>query len=107
MTVRYRLDALSGLLGRYYAVFRHAWRHRKAMGGGLFHAQEAEFLPAALSLQERPVSATARLTAGPLWAKWTSLLTGWERWCPGSVPKPLLQWMWPVCAPCMSKKGSR
>jgi hemolysin D len=56
------------LLGRYKLVFRHFWKIRHSLGGGIFNEQEAEFLPAALSLQERPASATARLTGRLLMA---------------------------------------
>jgi hemolysin D len=57
------LEGLIGLLGRYRRVFQHYWKIRKDLDGGLFTEDEAEFLPAALSLQERPVSPTSRLTA--------------------------------------------
>lgn len=62
MSARHRLGAWVALWQHYRAVFAHAWKERKAMGGGLLSVDEAEFLPAALSLQERPLSATARWT---------------------------------------------
>jgi len=68
MSVRHRLAAWRDLLGHYRRTFAYFWTQRKALGGGLYNEQEAEFLPAALSLQERPVSASARLTAGLLMA---------------------------------------
>jgi hemolysin D len=40
----------------------HFWKRRHDLGGGVFEEQEAEFLPAALSLQEMPVSSTATTT---------------------------------------------
>lgn len=63
MSVRYRWEGLIALLGRYRRVFQHYWKIRKDLDGGLFTEDEAEFLPAALSLQEQPVSPTSRLTA--------------------------------------------
>jgi hemolysin D len=62
MSLRLRLAAWRDLIGHYGAVFTHYWKQRQSLGGGLFNEQEAEFLPAALSLQEKPVSSTARLT---------------------------------------------
>jgi hemolysin D len=74
MSIRHRVAAYGELLTRYKLVFMHAWRHRQAMGGNIFNEQEAEFLPAALALQEKPVSSTARLTARLLMALLAILL---------------------------------
>lgn len=65
MSIKHRWAATKELLARYGAVFRHAWgeRDNPGMKGGLFNEHEAEFLPAALALQERPISNTVRLTA--------------------------------------------
>ena len=63
MTMRHRLAAYADLLTRYRSAFAHAWAHRDIVGARVFNEQEAEFLPAALSLQERPVSSTAMVTA--------------------------------------------
>jgi hemolysin D len=68
MNKLHRLAAYWELLGHYHKVFSHFWQQRKSLGGGIFNEQEAEFLSPALSLQEKPVSATARLTAGLLMA---------------------------------------
>ena len=68
MSLRHRLAAWHELLGHYRRTFAHFWAQRKALDGGLYNAQEAEFLPAALSLQEKPVSPSARVTAGLLMA---------------------------------------
>jgi hemolysin D len=62
------MAAWSELLGRYRRVFSHFWAQRNVLDGRLFNEQEAEFLPAALSLQERPASVTARLTGRLLMA---------------------------------------
>jgi len=70
----HRLQATGVLLGRYKESFSYFWKIRHSMGGGIFNEQEAEFLPAALSLQERPASASARLTAWLLMALLASAL---------------------------------
>jgi hemolysin D len=49
------------LLARYWAVFRHAWRERRRFDERRFRRDEAEFLPAALALQETPVSPAPRV----------------------------------------------
>ena len=43
------------LLGRYRAVAQAAWQARHELAGPKRLADEAAFLPAALSLQETPV----------------------------------------------------
>ncbi len=63
MSVKLKVEAYAGLLRHYREIFRFSWNNRRASGGNLFTASEAEFLPAALSLQERPVSPAARWTA--------------------------------------------
>ena len=57
------LAAWSGLALRYSRVFSSSWKSRRATEWGLLTEDEASFLPAALALQEMPVSATARWTA--------------------------------------------
>lgn len=56
-----RLHAALDLLKRYAAVFRHAWRERKALDPQPRLPHEAQFLPAALELQETPVSPAPRI----------------------------------------------
>lgn len=68
MSIRHKLAAGRELLANYGRVFMHFWRIRSSMSGPLLSEQEAEFLPAALSLQERPVSSTVRTTARVLMA---------------------------------------
>jgi hemolysin D len=68
VSIRHRLTAWQALWQHYGAVFRHSWKERKTMGGGLFNEEEAEFMPAALSLQEKPLSVTARWTGRTLMA---------------------------------------
>lgn len=68
MSTRHGLGAWLDLLGRYRRAFAHFWSRRHSLGGGIFNEQEAEFLPAALSLQERPASSTVRLTGWLLMA---------------------------------------
>lgn len=68
MSLGHRLGAYRELIQRYVTVFKHFWQMRDSLGGDLLNEQEAEFLPAALALQERPVSSTARLTGWILMA---------------------------------------
>lgn len=56
-----RLQATLDLLKRYGAVFRHAWHERKALDSRQRLPHEAQFLPAALELQETPVSPAPRI----------------------------------------------
>jgi hemolysin D len=51
------------LLGRYGAVLAAAWRARRELAGPARLADEAAFLPAALSLQETPVHPAPRRLA--------------------------------------------
>jgi hemolysin D len=51
------------LLARYWAVFKAAWAHRSELAGPSRLADEAAFLPAALSLQETPVHPAPRRLA--------------------------------------------
>lgn len=56
------------LIKRYRLVFHHAWAHRKELAGPQRLADEAAFLPAALSLQETPVHPAPRRIAWVLMA---------------------------------------
>lgn len=56
-----RLQAFADLCTRYDAAWRHAWQHRKQMEWIERLPHEAQFLPAALSLQETPVSPAPRV----------------------------------------------
>jgi len=51
------------LLGRYSAIFKAAWKHRHELAGPKRLADEAAFLPAALSLQDTPVHPAPRRLA--------------------------------------------
>ncbi|MDR0587926.1 MAG: HlyD family type I secretion periplasmic adaptor subunit [Burkholderiales bacterium] len=55
------LDGLISLFKRYRFVWRVAWAHRHEMEPRGLLAHEAQFLPAALSLQETPVSPLPRV----------------------------------------------
>ena len=61
MGMRIRLQALGDLFKRYGAAFRHAWQRRAEMEPVARLPHEAQFLPAALSLQESPVSPAPRV----------------------------------------------
>lgn len=56
-----RLQAFADLLGRHAAVFRQAWRVRHELDGPARLPHEVQFLPAALVLQETPVSPAPRI----------------------------------------------
>lgn len=57
-----RIAAYFDFVRHYRNVTVHFWRTRHELGGNVFTKQEAEFLPAALALQEAPVSSTATMT---------------------------------------------
>ena len=63
MSIKHKLEAYAFLLRHYRQTFGRFWKDRDQMGGDLFKEDEAEFLPAALSIQEKPVSPTLRVTA--------------------------------------------
>ncbi|WP_066732811.1 HlyD family type I secretion periplasmic adaptor subunit [Cupriavidus sp. D384] len=63
MSLRHRIQAWGDLWRRYGVAFSHAWQHRMAITMPKFLPQEAEFLPAALSLQAQPVSPVGRWVA--------------------------------------------
>jgi hemolysin D len=56
-----KLHAVLDLLKRYAAIFRHAWHERKSLDPKPRLPHEAQFLPAALELQETPVSPAPRV----------------------------------------------
>lgn len=58
-----RLQAALDLLKRYAAVFGHVWKIRKDLDPPQRLPHEAAFLPAALELQETPVSPAPRIVA--------------------------------------------
>jgi len=59
----HRAQAWRGLWRRYAQVFAHAWSQRQALAQPDLKDHEAEFLPAALALQARPVSPAGRWVA--------------------------------------------
>lgn len=59
--MRVHLQALMDLIKRYRGAFQHAWQHRTEMAPTPRLPHEAQFLPAALSLQETPVSPAPRV----------------------------------------------
>ncbi len=70
------------LLSRYRAVLAHAWAHRSELAGPQRLADEAAFLPAALSLQDTPVHPAPRRLAWGLMAMFVIALV-WA--CLGQV----------------------
>lgn len=63
MSFRFRGLALLDLGRRYWQVWKHFWQQRKQLTPPALKAHEAEFLPAALSIQGRPVSPAGRWIA--------------------------------------------
>jgi hemolysin D len=68
MSLRHKWQARIMLVRHYFRTLGQFWRKRDQLGGNLFNEDEAEFLPAALSLQEKPVSRASRIAAGVLMA---------------------------------------
>lgn len=62
MKAGYYLLSYVALYRRYRDAFAHAWRHRVALSPKALTEDEAAFHAGALSIQERPISTTARLT---------------------------------------------
>lgn len=58
---KHRMAAFGDLLKRYRTVFSHVWQERDLLDIKKYKPEEAEFLPAALSLQETPVSPAPRV----------------------------------------------
>jgi hemolysin D len=73
----HKIEAYRDLLRRYREIFGYFWKNRRDLDGGKRNALEAEFLPAALSLREKPVSPVGRLVAGTLTAL-LALLLAWS-----------------------------
>lgn len=76
MSARHRLRAMLSLLGRYRDAVRFHWRARRRHDGGMFNEEEAQFLPASLALQEKPVSPVARRLARVMMAM-AAVLFAW------------------------------
>ena len=68
MSLRHRLQAMAELITRYLHVWQHYWQQRRQLDAPDLREHEAEFLPAALALQTRPVSPTGRWVARILMA---------------------------------------
>jgi len=62
MSVRQHILVFGDLIRRYIRVFSYFWKKRHTVRADFFNKQEAEFLPAGLSLQEAPASSTLRWT---------------------------------------------
>lgn len=61
MAIGHAVGAWTDLCKRYATVFAAAWRERKSWDGKRYRSEEAEFLPAALSLQQQAVSPAPRV----------------------------------------------
>lgn len=72
-----RIVAWLDLFRHYRSVTAYYWLRRHQLGGNSFNKEEAAFLPAALSLQEMPVSSTATAT-GWLLVSLAVVLLAWS-----------------------------
>jgi hemolysin D len=63
MTLTLHLQATLDLLKRYATIFSNVWKIRKDLDPPHRLPHEAQFLPAALELQETPVSPAPRIVA--------------------------------------------
>ena len=61
--MKHRLQAFGDLIKRYREAFGQAWEHREELETPERKSIESEFLPAALSLQDTPVSQAPRIVA--------------------------------------------
>ncbi len=75
MSIKHRVEAFAELFSRYKTIFVHFWAKRHEMTGKVLMEHEAEFLPAALAIQEKPISPTVRLVGRLLMAMLLVLLT--------------------------------
>ncbi|WP_338415212.1 HlyD family type I secretion periplasmic adaptor subunit [uncultured Sphaerotilus sp.] len=75
-TLKWRGQALADLLRRYAAVFGLAWSQRHTLDPVPRLPHEAEFLPAALALQETPLSPAPRVAMWSIVA-FVALALGW------------------------------
>lgn len=66
MSFRHKVEAWQELFKRYREVWAHFWQQRDALTLPELKAHEAEFLPAALSIQTQPVSPAGRWVASIL-----------------------------------------
>lgn len=79
MSIKLRLQAIADLLRRYGGAFGHAWTRRAELDHVPRQPHEAQFLPAALALQETPVSPAPRVAMWLLIA-FAALVVGWAIW---------------------------
>lgn len=61
MSIKHRMQAINTLIAKYCNIFMFSWKNRSKNDDNFFNIQEAEFLPAALSIQEKPASPTIKL----------------------------------------------
>lgn len=68
MSIKHKFAAYAELLQRYRQIFAYCWQHRQQLDAAELSRDEAEFLPAALALQAKPVSPLGRGVAAILMA---------------------------------------
>src|SRR5262245_47610834 len=59
--MKLHIEALREFFKRYSEIFKFVWAERAKLDSPIREIHEAEFLPAALSLQESPVSPAPRI----------------------------------------------
>lgn len=79
MSIKLRLQAVGDLLRRYGGAFGHAWSRRAELDHVPRPPHEAQFLPAALALQETPLSPAPRVAMWLL-IVFAALVVGWAIW---------------------------
>lgn len=82
MSWRIYFEGLTDLIRRYATTFRVAWRERRSLTPAGFRIEEADFLPAALALKEKPPADLARICSGVIVVAVTTALT-WS--CIGKI----------------------
>lgn len=79
MSLKHQWQAWQHLLKRYSDIWQHFWQQREQLSLPDFKADEAEFLPASLSIQAQPVSPAGRWVARILMLMMGALLV-WSIW---------------------------
>lgn len=74
-----QLQAFIDLVSRHVAIWRAAWAQRRELDRPRLSREEAQFLPAALALQDTPVSPAPRVAMG-LVVAFLLLALAWSIW---------------------------
>lgn len=63
MSLKHKFQAYAALWQHYRQLIATHWKNRRQLNENIFKEDEAAYLPAALSIQENPVSPSLRITA--------------------------------------------